>query len=152
MHYVLRVIRACCAPSGSLPQDRQKSTSRKRKARDSCWGKMHLSAWLKAIINCHGVWNVEEWSLWRNWIVYLFTVLFLIFCANEQNEAFFTRITHDLIYFFFSEVLCAVVFHEMFMRFSFTVRDIVLCVRSSGIGILSWPSTPVGIRQTCRRV
>lgn len=102
MHYVLRVIRACCAPSGSLPQDRQKSTSRKRKARDSCWGKMHLSAWLKAIINCHGVWNVEEWSLWRNWIVYLFTVLFLIFCANEQNEAFFTRITHDLIYFFFS--------------------------------------------------
>ncbi len=84
MRYMLRVIRACCAPSGSLPQDRQKSTSRKRKARDSCWGKMHQSAWLKALISCCGVWNEEEWSLWRNSIVYLFTFVVLIFPPNEQ--------------------------------------------------------------------
>lgn len=81
---MLRVIRACCAPSGSLPQDWQKSTSRKRKARDSCWGKMHQSAWLKAIISRCGVWNVEEWSLWRIWIVYLFTFVVLIFPPNEH--------------------------------------------------------------------
>lgn len=67
------------AASGSLPQDRQKNTSRKRKGRDSCWGKMHQSAWLKAIISCRSVWNVEEWSLWRNWIVYLFMFVVLIF-------------------------------------------------------------------------
>ena len=85
MLYRLRVIRARCAPSGSLPQDRQRSTSRKRKARDSCWGKMHQSAWLKAIISCCGVWNVEEWSLWRNGIVYLFMFVVLILPSKWAN-------------------------------------------------------------------
>lgn len=67
------------AASGSLPQDRQKNTSRKRKGSDSCWGKMHQSAWLKAIISRRSVWNVEEWSLWRNRIIYLFMFVVLIF-------------------------------------------------------------------------
>lgn len=66
MHNRLGVIRACCAPLGSLPQDWRRSTCRRREARDSCWGKMHQRAWLKAIISRCGVWNGETRRLQRN--------------------------------------------------------------------------------------
>lgn len=73
MYDTLRVIRACCVPSASLPQDGQKSALRKRKSRNSCREKMHQSAWLKAIISHRRAWNVGEWNLWRKRDVYLFT-------------------------------------------------------------------------------
>lgn len=89
---------------------------------------MHQSAWLKAIINCHGVWNVEEWGLWRNWIVYLFTVLFLIFSAYEQNQAFFTRITHDLLHFFFFwSLVCSGVSWDVHEVFCYSAGHRLMC-------------------------
>lgn len=57
---------------------------------------------------------MEEWSLWRNWIVYLFH-LFSFSLLNEENKTLFLKILR-VWHWSFSMVPCAVEVHEMLLN------------------------------------